>query len=548
MKRKGIPLWVGILIVSLAIAGVVALLVTDIAKNDWKLDVDILMRPAIILAGLLLTLAKLITRSGGSNKIYEKAYAKEIGSAFSRPDTKKYKNKLLSALALYNNNSYPAAIKTLESLEKVCNTSDDFSAVLLFKALCYTDSGDLRAAVAEYEALLKYNEKHSQAWSNLGILQKKLGRNAESLKCYENAVKYDPTNAHAYNNLAQGYLSDCEWAKVIAPALKALELKNNLYQADTALTVAYFALGNTEESKKHFEHGVANGANADKVMAVLKNIASGINPFGEEVEVCDEVARAIGFIKRDTAQPFVEVRLPAPNDGNKTRLGGAPVDREVPVDSEGNRMFLLAAIWCSEVRGVPDFPERGVLRFYISGNDYYGLDIDEPAVQKDFRVLYDEDEDKFDSALRDDPEIPGHFPIIRALPVRLTPAMGSMLSSDYRFADAVDSALKKAGLEGGSDDLTDEESDLIYEENSYGGHRIGGYPCFMQDDPRDVSEPLRKYDTLLLQIVSHTMPDASGKEEDLIMFGDDGGCQFFIPREKLRARDFSDIMYNWDCC
>ena len=547
MKRKGIPLWVGILIISIAIAGVVALLVADIAKNDWKIDTDLLMRPAIILAGLVLSLVKLITRTGGSNKVYEKAYAKEIGSAFSRPDTKKYKNKLLSALALYNQDNYTGALKILGELEKVCNTADDFCAVLLFKALCYTDGGSPEAAVAEYEKLLKYNEKHSQAWSNLGILQKKLGKNAESIKCYENAVKYDPTNAHAYNNLAQGYLADCEWAKVIEPALKALELKNNFYQADTALTVAYFALGNTEESKKHFEHGVANGANGDKVMAVLDSIAKGINPFGESTEVRDEVVRAIGFIKRDTAVPMVEVRLPAPDDGNKTRLGGAPVDRDVPLDSEGNRMFLLAAIWCSEVRGVPDFPERGVLRFYISGNDYYGLDLDEPAAQKDFRVLYDEDEDKFDSTLRDDPELPDDFPIRHAFPVRLTPAMGSMLSSDYRFEEAVDSALKKAGFENGSDDLEDEEFDLIYEENSYGGHRIGGYPCFMQDDPRDVGEDLRKYDTLLLQIVSHTMPDATGKEEVLIMFGDEGGCQFFIPRDKLRARDFSDVMYNWDC-
>lgn len=550
MKRKGLPLWIGILIISVAIAAVVGLLIADIAKNDWKVSTDLLMRPAIILAGLVLSLVKLITRTGSSrsNRIYEKAYAKEIGSAFSRPDTKKYKSKLLSALALYNDNNYPAAIKALEALEKVCNTADDHSAVLLFKALCYTDSGSPEAAISEYETLLKYNEKHSQAWSNLGILHKKLGHNDKAMECYENAVKYDSNNAFAYNNLAQAYLSDCKWAKVIEPAQKALELKDNLYQADTALTIAYFALGKTDESKKHFEHAVANGAKAENIMHVLDSISKGINPFGEEVEVRDEVVRAIGFIKRDTSVPMVEVRLPAPNDGNKTRLGGAPVEKDIPLDSEGNRMFLLAAIWCSEVRGVPDFPERGVLRFYISGNDYYGLDIDEPAVQKDFSVLYDEDEDKFDSSLRDDPELPDHFPVRHAFPVRLSPAMGSMLSSDYRFDAVVDAALKKAGLENGSDDLEDAEFDLIYEENSYGGHRIGGYPCFEQDDPRDVTEELRKYDTLLLQIVSHTMPDASGNEETLIMFGDEGGCQFFIPREKLRARDFSDVMYNWDCC
>ena len=279
MKRKGIPLWVGILIISLAIVGVIALLVADIAKNDWKIDVDLLMRPAIILAGLLLSLVKLITRSGGSNKLYEKAYAKEIGNAFSRPDTKKYKNKLLSALALYNRDNYTGALKILGNLEKVCNTADDYCAVLLFKALCYTDGGSHEAAIKEYETLLKYNENHSQAWSNLGILQKKIGRNAESLKCYENAVKCDPTNAQAYNNIAQGYLADCEWEKVIEPALKALELKNNLYQADTALTVAYYALGKKEESQKHYNHAVINGANGDNITYVLSKIDNGINPF-----------------------------------------------------------------------------------------------------------------------------------------------------------------------------------------------------------------------------------------------------------------------------
>ena len=286
MKRKGIPLWVGILIVSIAIAGVLALLVADIAKNEWKVDVDLLMRPMIILAGLVLTLVKLITRSGGSNRVYEKAYAKEIGSAFSRPDAKKYKNKLLSALALYNNNSYSAALKILSELEKACNTVDDYSAVLLFKALCYTDAGSPEAAVSEYESLLKYNQKHSQAWSNLGILHKKLGHNDKAMSCYENAVKYDQTNAYAYNNLAQAYLSDCKWAKVIEPAHKALELKNNLYQADTALAVAYFALGKPDESKKHFEHAVANGANADKAGIGAKTNTTAGGVIVENTDCC----------------------------------------------------------------------------------------------------------------------------------------------------------------------------------------------------------------------------------------------------------------------
>lgn len=535
---------IGLLIIALA-----ALLISDTAKNDWKFDTANGTKSLIVLAGLVLSLARLISgiASPRSLRIYEKAYKDEIGNAFSRSDNKKYKTKLLKSLALYNENRFGDAIKILEQLEDKCNTADDFCAVSLFKALCYSDSGAAESAIKEYETLLKYNSKHATAWSNLGLLYKKTGKDADAMRCYDNAVKADPENAYAWNNLAQAYVKSCEWQKAIEPALRSLELKANMYQADTALTVAYYALGKTEESKKHFEHAVANGGNADAIMSVLDSISKGINPFAEPVDISDEVKRAIGFIKRDTALPMVEVRLPAPEDGNKTRLGGAPVDKEVPLDSAGNPMHLLAAIWCSEVRGVPDFPEKGVLRFYISGNDYYGLDLDEPNVQNDFRVLYDEDEDKFDETLRDDPNIPAHFPIQHVLPVRLSPAMGSMLSSDYRFENQMDAACRKAGLEKGQFDLTDSEFDLIYDENSYGGHRIGGYPCFTQDDPRDVSEDLHKYDTLLLQIVSHSMPDASGKEEDLIMFGDDGGCQFFIPRAKLRARDFTDVMYNWDC-
>ena len=32
-----------------------------------------------------------------------------------------------------------------------------------------------------------------------------------------------------------------------------------------------------------------------------------------------------------------------------------------------------------------------------------------------------------------------------------------------------------------------------------------------------------------------------------IMIGDCGVMNFFINREKLRNKDFSDVFYNWDC-
>lgn len=282
MKRKGLPLWLGITIVVVVMIAVIALLVFETAKNGWKPDSDTVTRAGIILAGLLLTLVKLLTRTGGrSLSVYESAYKDEIGTAFSRPESKKYKKKLLKALELYNENRFSAAIKSLRALEKNCSSRDDYCAVLFFIALCCSDSGMTYDAIEAYVTLLKYDETRSLAWSNLGILYKKIGKNDEAMKCYQNAVKYDENNAYAWNNLAQSYLTACEWEKVIAPAERSLELKANMYQADTALTVALYALGKTEESKKHFDRAVMNGANANNIIAVLHSIEAGESPFGD---------------------------------------------------------------------------------------------------------------------------------------------------------------------------------------------------------------------------------------------------------------------------
>lgn len=547
MKKKGIPIGVAVAIVVAAMLGIIGFVVFDTAQRGWTVDSGNLAKAGIIFAGLVITLVKLLMGMGNSRslKLYEKTYAKQIGNAFARSDSKKHRKQLLRALALYNENKYDAALKLFDELEKVCDTRDDYGAVLFFRALCYAETGHLEVAAKEYESSLRYNEKQATAWSNLGILKTKLGKSKEAMECYENALRYDPENAYAHNNVAQVYLAEGEWVKVIAPAERALELKENLYQADSALAIAYHALGNSEKSKRHFDRAVMGGSKADNIIYAMRSIDEGKNPFGSTA-VKSDIDRAIGFIQRDTARPMVRISLPAPEDGNKSRFGGAPVEDSIPLDSNGKKMHLLAAIWCSEIHGIPDFPEKGVLRFYIADNDCYGLDFYNPTEQKDFRVLYDEDEDKFDECVADDPEISENFPVSMGLPLRLTPTMSSMLCMDYGFEDAVNAALQKAGIEEGLDGLSDEDSDLIYEKNSYGGHRVGGYPCFEQADPREHDE-LKKYDVLLLQIVSHAIPDENGHEKYIIMFGDEGGCQFFIPREKLRNRDFSDILYNWDC-
>ena len=56
---------------------------------------------------------------------------------------------------------------------------------------------------------------------------------------------------------------------------------------------------------------------------------------------------------------------------------------------------------------------------------------------------------------------------------------------------------------------------------------------FTQSDPRSVDDG----EILLFQL--NSVKD--------IMWGDAGVANFFIDREALKNRDFSHVMYNWDC-
>ena len=67
------------------------------------------------------------------------------------------------------------------------------------------------------------------------------------------------------------------------------------------------------------------------------------------------------------------------------------------------------------------------------------------------------------------------------------------------------------------------------------GHKIGGYAYFTQDDPRRPDDPM----LLLFQLDSDEVMD--------LMWGDMGVGHFFIREKDLAARDFSRVLYDWDC-
>ena len=227
----------------------------------------------------------------------------------------------------------------------------------------------------------------------------------------------------------------------------------------------------------------------------------------------------------------------------QSKFGGMPYlpkDMAYPCDAEGQPLRLLAQFNFAELPHVADFPEQGILQFYIAADDdLYGLNFDDQFDQDRFRVLY------FEQVIEDKNQLHGDFDFLRQARDALTPMTG-----EYTLHFDVDEAPVSLGDANfsaliGRDSYDDaEDADDFFEayddQFNAAGHKLGGYPFFTQEDPREYQKALRSY-ILLFQM------DTDNSEGVDIMWGDSGVANFFILPEDLKNRDFSRVLYNWDC-
>ena len=253
----------------------------------------------------------------------------------------------------------------------------------------------------------------------------------------------------------------------------------------------------------------------------------------------------------------------------QSKLGGLPYlphEADYPHDSQGRPLYLLAQINCAEVPPLPDFPHRGMLHFFISPYatlvHLWGLDYHHPDRQDYFRVLYYPEVHTDPAAVQQDfaflPPLPtppaamtwtqkllGLFkkPALH-LPFQYPCAMH--FTAGEQLVPLDDAALHLSGagvpdVDAGNwfDVLDDDFTEAYFDAIPHEGHRLGGYAHHVQEDLRIVeNSPYRDY-VLLLQLDSD---EANG-----MMWGDLGVCHFYIHPDDLRRRDFSRVLYNWEC-
>ncbi|HEY0596644.1 YwqG family protein [Sphingopyxis sp.] len=232
---------------------------------------------------------------------------------------------------------------------------------------------------------------------------------------------------------------------------------------------------------------------------------------------------------------------PAPATVGGTRIGG-PVwlaaGEAWPADGEGRPMSFLAQVDFAEMPPLPDYPESGVLQFFIARDNLYGANFEKPEAGK-FRVIWREKMDGAGKLHRGTPRgdrgIDDYSPLNDSTVrqgVALKPKRVEQFpSTDSWLAERDLKKLFESDKINGIHDFADKQYELTPQR-----HHVGGHPGFTQSDWR-ATPAYQDVDRVLINLWS----------DDHLMWGDMGQGQFMIRREDLLKRDFSKIFYQWDC-
>ena len=275
----------------------------------------------------------------------------------------------------------------------------------------------------------------------------------------------------------------------------------------------------------------------------------------------EKMERILAFLRERSAETAYRIR--AEKRGyvalTDSKFGGCPYwepGREYPTGEDGKKLLLLAQINFEQVSPQSALlPSHGLLQFFASDDDSIGSDNADPTAQKNFRVVYHE---SFDTSVTAETVLAMGVPTNTDLPEGSSfPVTEELALTFSEYTDCVNPCLTEfdrlAGEAVGApaagfsawDYFNAAEYKYLTDRLDIFGHKILGYPSFTQEDPRlDAQTPTgekvptkARYDTLLLQIDS----------QDGVLWGDNGVGNFFISHEALHRRDFSDVLYTWDC-
>jgi len=239
-----------------------------------------------------------------------------------------------------------------------------------------------------------------------------------------------------------------------------------------------------------------------------------------------------------------------------SKVGGMPYIPKggaLPRSAEGKPLFMLAQINCEQLPENNLYPKKGLLQFWIADTEdpLYGLDYDDPCSNDFKRVLYFSTigealsiDDFISDYTFDDNHLPFNSKKQFALHFKKDTesislegrAATQFFFEKWNEAFSTQITTIDEFFEEVPNDICEEINASLLKEPT--GHKIGGYPYFIEYDPREENDP---HTLLLLQI------DIDNVEGEEIYWGNGGGvANFFVSPEDMANCKFDDVLFHWE--
>ena len=229
-----------------------------------------------------------------------------------------------------------------------------------------------------------------------------------------------------------------------------------------------------------------------------------------------------------------------------SKCGGVPylpIGVEAPTDSDGVPMGMIAQINCTELPENPIYPPTGMVQFWVSTNAGWGIDKEE-----NHRVIYypqlgEANPDAV--ATCEDHEREFWWPIKSECALEFTTLGREIFAPNDSINHPLLEKWNQAYPEQAITSLFDLDAYDVEEIEEFTGSgdysRLGGVPHFMQGDPRreyPENSDIRRRTVNLLTMDSYG---------NTVLWGDVGTANWLIAPDRLAARDFSQVFYEWSC-
>ncbi|KAK3685414.1 hypothetical protein B0T22DRAFT_217117 [Podospora appendiculata] len=237
----------------------------------------------------------------------------------------KYENLLLSCLRTGDER---AAHQCLERL--VARFGNDNERVMAFKGLLKEadaeNNGQLELVLKEYDQILSDNDTNIPITKRRIALLRSLGRVSDAASSLVRLLEFSPTDAEAWSELAEIYLTQGLYAQAIYALEEVLILAPNAWNIHARL------------GEMQYMAATASGAGAGPYR---KYLAEALKRFARSIELCDDYLRGYYGLKLVTSEVLGD-------SAGSTKQNGAD-EFSLPDPATIERLNELATAKLSEI-------------------------------------------------------------------------------------------------------------------------------------------------------------------------------------------------------